>query len=515
MSASGSTGTTPSSTDRRVSLEAAIITAVDASASRGDALLEQLIISRSPSGAEGVANDPSSVAGRVFAAAAAHATAAEPQIVTPSSENVIEALPGPGPRAFVIEAHTDAVPEGEAQRWMDGDAYSGAAGWVEYLGNNRVALDMDGRRYEAAIRPRMSKIWEKHRTDRRRRIRYGRGSFDNKGCVVSALLAMGALAEATRSLKLALNGTVIGAYTVDEEQSSTGVRSFACGPRSWLASKGYLSGPKDADGMLTEISAVALDGSYGWVPVVGHRGAVQLAITTRGRAAHAATPEIGINAVEAMARILVALADGRQELAGRLDRTLDCSLLGQTSMAIGSTIAGGGVTAVRMEGRPVVERAGVNAIPDWCEATIDIRFPQGRKYPADAEASKNLVVATVRRYIDDHVSLDGWTYETRELVWGQPVAMAPTFELCAALPLVQHERKRAAQILGFVPDLETAPGGTDATFMIHEGRIPTIVELGPAGGLSHDVHEFVEVDSVIAGAKILALLAVDQLGLAD
>jgi acetylornithine deacetylase/succinyl-diaminopimelate desuccinylase-like protein len=40
------------------------------------------------------------------------------------------------------------------------------------------------------------------------------------------------------------------------------------------------------------------------------------------------------------------------------------------------------------------------------------------------------------------------------------------------------------------------------------------VELGPAGGLSHEANEFVEVDSVIAGGKILALLAIDRLGIA-
>jgi acetylornithine deacetylase/succinyl-diaminopimelate desuccinylase-like protein len=93
--------------------------------------------------------------------------------------------------------------------------------------------------------------------------------------------------------------------------------------------------------------------------------------------------------------------------------------------------------------------------------------------------------------------------------------MAPTLEKAAALPLVQDEVRRASQILGYTPHLETAPGGTDATFMIHEARIPTMVELGPAGGLSHDVHEFVELDSVVDGAKILALMAIDQLGVAD
>jgi acetylornithine deacetylase len=79
---------------------------------------------------------------------------------------------------------------------------------------------------------------------------------------------------------------------------------------------------------------------------------------------------------------------------------------------------------------------------------------------------------------------------------------------------VQCVRRRGQQILGYTPDLEIAPGGTDATFMIHEGRIPTLVEFGPAGGLSHNVHEFVERDDIIAGAKILALLAVDALGIA-
>jgi acetylornithine deacetylase/succinyl-diaminopimelate desuccinylase-like protein len=491
----------------------AVIAAVEESAGEGEALLKDLIRTLSSSGAEGTASDPKSVTGKVFAAAKSHRTHVEAQAVAPGSENVIEVLQGVGDRAFVIEAHTDAVPEGDPQRWLDGNAYSGRAGWVEYLGHDRVTIDMGSVRYEAGIRPRMSKIWERNRTERRRRILYGRGSFDNKGCVVSALLAISALARASRSLGVELGGTVIGAYTVDEEESVTGIRRFACAPDSWLAAKGYLGGPRDADGMLTEISAVVLDGSYGWVPVVGHRGAVQLAVTISGRGAHAATPELGVNAVEAMARLLVSLADGRGEIAFRLDRFLDASMLGSATLAIGTTIVGGGVRAIGSGGGRMVERSGVNAIPDWCEATIDVRFPQGRSYPFDTEQCKNVVVAVVREYIDSHVSREGWSYEMREIVWGQPVAMAPSLERAAALPLVEQERRRAAQILGYVPDIETAPGGTDATFMIHEARIPSIVELGPAGGLSHDVHEFVEVDSVIAGAKILALLATDQLGL--
>jgi acetylornithine deacetylase/succinyl-diaminopimelate desuccinylase-like protein len=506
----------PSSTDRLTKLETAVLDAVQEGAAGAELILRDLIRTRSGSGSEGTAADSSSVVGKVFAAASSHGTVVESQPVAANSENVIEVLPGPGRQSFVIEAHTDAVPEGEMQRWLDGDAYSAAEGWVEYLGGNRIALDMVSARFEATIRSRMSRVWEKYRAPGRRRILYGRGSFDNKGCVVSALLAMKALTEACTRTGVRLGGSVIGAYTVDEEESVTGIMRFACEPDSWLATHGHLSGPTGADGMLTELSGVALDGSYGWVPVVGHRGAVQLAITTRGRAAHAATPELGVNAVEAMARIIVAVSDGRTEIATRLANVLETSLLGQISFAVGSTVVGGGVRSVRREqGRPVVDRAGVNAVPDWCEATVDIRFPQGRHHPADVEQTKDRVVAAVRDYVDRHVPRDGWSYEIRELVWGPPVAMAPSFEQAAALPLVVQERRRAAEVLGYEPELETAPGGTDATFMIHQARIPTIVELGPAGGLSHDVHEFVEIDSVIEGAKILALLAIDRLGLAD
>lgn len=491
-----------------------MVAAVDDAARRGEAILKELVRTRSLSGAEGTADDPDSMVGKVFAAANSHGTSVEAQVVAPGSENVIEVLPGVGRRAFLIEAHTDAVPEGEARRWLDGDPYSGAEGWVEYLGQNEVALIMGSQRFKTAIRPRMSRVWEQ-RSDRRRRVVYGRGSFDNKGCVVAALLAMEALAHASSLIGVRLRGSVIAAYTVDEEDGATGVRRFAAAGDSWLAAHDHLSGPRDANGMLTEVTGVALDGSYGWVPVVGHRGSLQVAIRTRGRAAHAATPELGVNAVEAMSRIILALADGRAEITARLDRALETSLLGSVTIAVGTTIAGGGVTAVRVQDIARVERSGINAIPDWCEATVDIRYPPGRNYPADLEATRDRVLDTVRDYIESHVDRAAWSYEMREISSTWPVAMAPTLELAAAIPLVQDEVRRAAQVLGREPGLETAPGGTDATIMIHDAGIPTMVELGPAGGLSHDVHEFVEVDSVIAGAKILALMAIDQLGLAD
>src|SRR5579859_6025168 len=174
----------PSSTDRLSKLEAAVLVAVDEGAAGAMSVLKDLIRTRSGSGSEGTSSDLTSVVGKIFVAASRHGTAVESQPVAANSENVIEVLPGPERRAFVIEAHMDAVPEGAMQDWLNGDPYSAAEGWVEYLGDNRIALAMGSARFEATIRSRMSKIWEKHRGSVRRRILYGRGSFDNKGCVV-------------------------------------------------------------------------------------------------------------------------------------------------------------------------------------------------------------------------------------------------------------------------------------------------------------------------------------------
>ena len=495
-------------------LARAVIQAVDDRSASAIELLRALVQSPSPSHAEGRADDPRSMVGKVFAAAKAHGGEVDVQNVTPDGDNVIEILGDRGRQTFVIEAHTDVVPEGERSRWLDGNPYSGDEGWVRYLGDDEIEIDMGTQRFRATIRPRMSKVWERFRSSGPRRIVYGRGSFDNKGCVASALLAMDALAAASRATGIELAGSVIAAYTVDEEATATGVRRFACEPDSWLATHGYLDGASDADGLLTGISAVALDGSYGWVPVVGHRGGVQLAITARGRAAHASTPQLGANAVEAMARIIVALSKGVDDIRAAVDDAFESSLLDPLTIAVGTTIVGGGVWRVQSAPERVVERAGINAVPDWCEATVDIRFPQGRAYPGDSRDVKDRIVAAVRSFVDRSVATPGVAHEVREIGWGPPAAMAPSLEAALANPLVREARLSAARILGFEPDVETAPGATDATFMIHDARIPTIVELGPAGGLSHDVHEYVESDSVIEGAKILALLAIARVGVA-
>jgi len=494
-------------------VEREILAWVDANRAPGVRFLQELVQTVSFSGKEGTAADPTTVAGRVFAAASAHGSHVEAQAVGPESENVIEIIAGGPGRTIVLEAHTDTVPEGDPRPWHDGKPFSGAEGFVEYLGGGRVAVEVGDGHFEAQIRDRMSRIWEM-RSKKRLPIVYGRGSFDNKGPVVSTVLAMGALAAALKATGARLAGTAIGAYSVDEETHATGIKSFACGPASWLAGRGYLGGPIDEQGFLTQICGIAMDGSYGWLPIVGHRGSAQFELRTTGRSAHASTPHLGANATELMSMLLLRLRDARDEMRDRLVASLETGLLGPPTFAIGTTIVGGGVRSVVMsEQGPVIDRSGVNAIPNWCRSTIDVRFPPASSLSLDDTVA--LIQEVLEGALREVPLTDGWSWELAALDRDPPVALARDFQEAERHPLVRTARHRAHQVLGFEPHLETAPGGTDASFMITESRIPTLVEFGPAGALSHDTHEYVEVDSVIQGAKILALTTLDVLGLAE
>src|SRR2546426_37674 len=111
----------------------------------------------------------------------------------------------------------------------------------------------------ARLRPELGHggVSEAKRSVRSMPIVYGRGSFDNKAAVASTAMAMRALAATGARLA----GTVVAAYVADEEETGTGVHALCDGPESWLGSRGYLGGPRDANGFLINVSGVALDGS--------------------------------------------------------------------------------------------------------------------------------------------------------------------------------------------------------------------------------------------------------------
>ena len=138
---------------------------------------------------------------------------------------------------------------------------------------------------------------------------YGRGAYDMKASLAALALA------AVECAALRLRGDVIVAAVADEEAASVGTEALL---RHWSADAAIVAEPTD------ERLCIA------------HRGWLAFDIETHGRAAHGSRPDLGIDAIAMMGRILVQIE--------ALDRTLQAGtahpLLG-TGSVHASMIEGG------------------------------------------------------------------------------------------------------------------------------------------------------------------------------
>jgi acetylornithine deacetylase len=116
---------------------------------------------------------------------------------------------------------------------------------------------------------------------------YGRGSYDMKGALAAAMLAVRDAAS------LGLRGDVIMTAVADEEVASLGTEA--------------------ALGHLVADAAIVCEPTELQV-AIAHRGFAGFEIETRGVAAHGSRPDLGVDAIVEMGHVLVALE--------RLDRRL-------------------------------------------------------------------------------------------------------------------------------------------------------------------------------------------------
>ena len=173
---------------------------------------------------------------------------------------------------------------------------------------------------------------------------FGRGACDTKGSVAAMLTA---LLRVVSSKSRPQETEIIFTALVDEESGQTGSRSLvASGFRADLAIVGEPT-------LLRVITA--------------HKGDLWLRLRTHGKAAHGSRPELGRNAVHAMARVVDWLeTDYARQLAKKKH-----PLLGPATINVGS-IRGG---------------TQPNIVPDLCEISVDRRTIPGEN---DAKIIRDL-----------------------------------------------------------------------------------------------------------------------------
>jgi acetylornithine deacetylase/succinyl-diaminopimelate desuccinylase-like protein len=195
--------------------------------------------------------------------------------------------------------------------------------------------------------------------------------------------------------------------------------------------------------------------------VTAHKGDLWLRLETRGKSAHGARPELGRNAVLAMAR-LVALLETKYARA--LDRKRH-PLLGHATVNVG---------AIRGGSQP-------NIVPDYCEISVD-----RRTIPGETEAG---VWSELRSFLRQH-HLKARLINSKE-------ALCLPLETDHRLPLVRQLFRAAAR---------KKPAGVDFfcdAAVLSGGGIPSVV-FGPGDiAQAHTADEWISLRSLEAATAVL------------
>jgi len=173
---------------------------------------------------------------------------------------------------------------------------------------------------------------------------YGRGTVDMKGGMAAYVYAMKILKDLRDKKGVKLPGNVIFSDVMDEENAT-------CFGAEYLATKTL-----PEKGLTVDLCFLA-EPSKG-VIMLGHRGKVELVVTTRGETAHSSTPWRGINAVQKMIPVLEDIFSRQQaELKNRVHPKLGFS----------------SITVTNILARP----GALSIVPDECEISIDRRYVPG------------------------------------------------------------------------------------------------------------------------------------------
>jgi putative selenium metabolism hydrolase len=220
---------------------------------------------------------------------------------------------------------------------------------------------------------------------------------------------------------------------------------------------------------------------------LGHRGRVEMQVEVRGTAAHAASPELGNNAIHNAARLIF----GIELLASRLATD---PFLGQGSLA---------VTGIESQA------ASRNAVPDSCTFYIDRRLTLGeteRKALAEIQSLINTEEIDAEVGVTEYqaTSYAGYECRLREAF--------PAWVMPEDSPLVQAVARSVRDALGYRPRMGRWGFSTDGTYTAGVANIPT-VGFGPGEErYAHTRDEQVRLNDVVDAARVYARLAVELLG---
>ena len=290
---------------------------------------------------------------------------------------------------------------------------------------------------------------------------YGRASAVSKSDFATFTFAV----RAIESLHAPLKGVVELHFTYDEEFGGE------LGP-GWLLKHG-LTKPD-----------LALAAGFSHQVVTAHNGCLQMEVTVRGKAAHAAIPDSGIDALQAAVAILSALY--RQNTLYKNIRS-NVPGIGHPYLNVG-----------RIEGG-----SNTNVVPGKVMLKLDRRMiPE--ENPVDVEADIRRVIAEAA------ATCPGITVDIKRLLLAR--ALQP---LAGNQPLVDALQRHGLAVFGEPIPTSGTPLYTDARLYCERGIPAVIYGAGPRTVLESNAKradEHIVLDDLRRATKVVARMLFDVLG---
>lgn len=290
---------------------------------------------------------------------------------------------------------------------------------------------------------------------------YGRGAAVSKSDFATYAYALAAL----KACDVPLNGTIELHFTYDEETGGM------TGP-GWLLEQG-LTAPD-----------YVFSAAFSYHVIVAHNGCLHTEVRIRGRSAHAALPDTGHDAIEAVVPLLQALYHHRDELATRASSTPG---INHPTLVVG--LISGGINT--------------NVVPDTVRLRIDRRITPDEQPESVEQELLRIIEAGL-------ANQEGITFETERILLARPFTPAPGADKLADLVC-----REASAVMGEPVTPMGVPLYTDAR-LYSEANIPTVMYgAGPRTLLEANGHraderlpldEFKKATKVIANS-LLELLA--------
>ena len=274
---------------------------------------------------------------------------------------------------------------------------------------------------------------------------YGRGAYDMKGGL-AAIMAAGAAAK-----KLALRGDVIITAVADEEFASIGTASII---KHWHADAAIVTEP-------TELNICT-----------AHKGFVWQDIETVGVAAHGSRPDLGVDAIVKMGKVLVGLEELDRSLhSAPSHRLLECG-------SIHASLVQGGQE--------------LSSYPKHCFLSVERRTVPGETLQkVEAEIPG----------IFEQIATSDLTFKASV----KTSMVREPFEVSLDEPIVRMLLAKTTTILGHEP-VEIGQAAWMDSALLSAAGIPTVI-FGPGGEGAHAVVEWSNLEHVERCADILAAVA--------